>query len=150
MAAKPRENYREMWPTGQCRGIPRSCASYTHELGKSSDAAALWTVANKIEPWQPKYLFSSGSLALRGFARACAPLGRAVSAEKAGKARHLSEQSGTPRACGRRSAGSIPACRSCTPARVASSHCPFGVPTLRFDHGREGAPIRIVECVSQG
>ena len=53
MATKPRENYREdVAGRANVEDTPELLAYYD-ELEKL-DTGALWTVANKIEPWQPK------------------------------------------------------------------------------------------------
>ena len=110
MATKARENHREdVAGRANVEDTPELLAYYD-ELERL-EAGALWTVANKIEPWAAQIVLRSGAVALRGPARACAALGRTGVAREGRPARHLSEQSRAAAITPPRSAGSIPACR---------------------------------------
>ncbi len=63
MAMGSRENHREdIAGRANVEDTPELLAYYD-EL-ENLDAGALWTVANKIEPWQPKSSSVAGALAL--------------------------------------------------------------------------------------
>ena len=110
MATKARENHREdVVGRANVEDTPELLAYYD-ELERL-DAGALWTVANKIEPWEPKSPSRSGALALRGPARACAALGRAGDAGEGRPAGDLSRTIPAGATSRPRSAGSTPACR---------------------------------------
>ena len=74
--------------------------AYYKDLEKY-EAGALWTVANKIEPWAAAIGVRSRALALQRSARARAALGRAGLAGEGGAAGDLSQQSRPPRRLGR-------------------------------------------------
>ena len=71
MATKARENHREdVAGRANVEDTPELLAYYD-ELERL-EAGALWTVANKIEPWAPEIVVRSGAVALsRTCARMC-------------------------------------------------------------------------------
>ena len=110
MATHARENHREdVAGRANVEDTPELLAYYD-ELERL-EAGALWTVANKIEPWEPKSASVPGAVALRRPARARAAVGRSGHAGEGRPAGHLSEQSRAGATCRPRSAGSTPACR---------------------------------------
>ena len=110
MATKARENHREdVAGRANVEDTPELLAYYD-ELERL-EAGALWTVANKIEPWAPKSSSVPVLWRYRGPSRACAALRRTGVAGEGRPPRHLSEQSRGAVITPPRSAGSIPACR---------------------------------------
>ncbi len=92
MTGPARENYREdVAGRANVEDTPELKAYYD-DLERF-EAAALWTVANKIEPWEPKSKSLPVLWRYAGSARARAALDRSGGAREGRPPRHLSQQS---------------------------------------------------------